>query len=85
MMAKYYVRISGYGEFWCKDHKFCAFHRVFGPATTWRDGHISWHLDDKLHRIGGPAVTGRSGHLDYYLHGTQYTKEKYEQILRKNW
>jgi hypothetical protein len=42
-----------------------------------------WYQNDKLHRLDGPACEYANGDKYWYIKGTEYSKEKFEALLKQ--
>jgi hypothetical protein len=48
------------------------FHRVDGPAVTYKNGDRNWYLHGEKHRVDGPAVEYVNGGKEWYLNGERH-------------
>ncbi len=82
-------------ECWSAEAHHGNFHRVGGPALTWRDAQTGvavleeWHLNGKLHREDGPAIIrrtpdGKVKSTQWFHHGEliPYRKRPRERLAR---
>ena len=48
------------------------FHRIYGPAVIYPEGHRAWYKDGQRHRPDGPAVEWTNGYRAWYQNGQRH-------------
>jgi hypothetical protein len=57
-------------------------HREDGPAFEKTNGYRQWCLNGKIHREDGAAIIDQYGGSSYYLDGKEYTKVKFDELMK---
>ena len=58
-------------------------HREYEPAMILSSGKQIYFQNGAIHREDGPAVIYPNGSEEYYLNGKHFTKDKYENQIKK--